>query len=573
MFNKKTVISTRFWSVFVASIFSVTSEYLLVLTDNVVAGQIVGDDAVASMTLMFPIFSFMLFIAYIISDGLVMMASYARGRNDREEVDRLFSLGIIFSIVCSLIFFTALYFLREEILAFWDVSPDLKFFAGEYYSGLIFCSLVLFLSMFNYTLFYSEGMERACVIGAGSSFAVNVILDIVLCQNFGVFGIGIATTLGNFTSVVIQTYYLTRVQKFLHFKWYWNWKKIWRGVVFSFYHSIDTLCLSILPIIVSMQVIEYFGDEKLIIVTAAINLLTLILAFYTGLIDCLQPMICQYHAENNLHSIIKTMRLGMATAILSTLIMILAGMIFANFLPLMFGVTDTKLADETAVAMRYLLPLTIFLGATQILGNYYIYIEKMNYGVTLKIFLMLILPFCATILSRYLAINIWGQFTMNMFMFSISFSFFAAFLLNYLYLKTRNGLLMIDKENLNRQISYDINTTFEEVMALTRQIDEDLTRRGVDEKTKNKITLCIEEFGLHAVERAGKNIFQLEFSILLDEKITLIIRDNGEIYDIIKTAQEKNFSFREFFIEGVTSKFILRKYTASGDENRVTLQF
>jgi len=322
-----------------------------------------------------------------------------------------------------------------------------------------------------------------------------------------------------------------------------------------------------------MQVIEYFGDEKLIIVTAAINLLTLILAFYTGLIDCLQPMICQYHAENNLHSIIKTMRLGMATAILSTLIMILAGMIFANFLPLMFGVTDTKLADETAVAMRYLLPLTIFLGATQILGNYYIYIEKMNYGVTLKIFLMLIFPFCATILSRYLAINILGQFTMNMFMFSISFSFFAAFLLNYLYLKTRNGLLMIDKENLNRQISYDINTTFEEVMALTRQIDEDLTRRNVDEKTKNKIVLCIEEFGLHAVERAGKNIFQLEFSILLYEKITLIIRDNGEIYDIIKTAQEKNFSFREFFIEGVTSQFILRKYTASGDENRVTLQF
>lgn len=573
MFDKKTVISTRFWSVFVASIFSVISESLLTLTDNVVAGQIIGDDAVAAMTLMFPIFSLTLFIAYIISDGLVMMASYARGQNDREEVDRLFSMGIISSVVCSLIFFTALYFLRDRILDFWEVSPELKFFASEYYSGIIFWSLFQFVSVFNYTLFFSEGMERACVIASSTSFAVNLTLDILLCQNFGVHGIGIATTLGAFTSVVMQTYFLKNGNNFLHFKWYWNWKKFWRGVVLSFYHTVDTLCLSILPAVISMQVIEYFGDEKLIVVTVAINLLTIILSIYTGLIDCLQPMICQYHAENNLHSIIKTMRVGMAVTVAISLIMSFAGMIFADFLPAMFGVTDTKFAAETAVAMRYLLPFAVFLGCTQMIGNYYIYIEKMHYGTVLKILLLLILPTAGIFFVGNFAQDIFGRFTINIFMLSIGVSFFAAFLLNYLYLRNRNGLLMIDKKDLNRQISYDINTTFEEVMALTRQIDEDFTIRGIDEKTKNKIVLCIEEFGLHAVERAGKNIFQLEFSILLDEKITLIIRDNGEIYDIIKTAQEKNFSFREFFIEGVTSQFILRKYTASGDENRVTLQF
>lgn len=80
MFNEKTVISTRFKSVFVASMISIVSSYILVLTDNVVAGQFVGDDAVASMTLIFPIFTMILFIAYLISDGLAMMASYAQGK-------------------------------------------------------------------------------------------------------------------------------------------------------------------------------------------------------------------------------------------------------------------------------------------------------------------------------------------------------------------------------------------------------------------------------------------------------------------------------------------------------------
>ena len=61
---------------------------------------------------------------------------------------------------------------------------------------------------------------------------------------------------------------------------------------------------------------------------------------------------------------------------------------------------------------------------------------------------------------------------------------------------------------------------------------------------------------------------------MLDKKnsATLIIRDNGEPYDIIKTANEGEFSFREFFIEGVTANVVSRNYLASGDENRVVLQ-
>ena len=78
---------------------------------------------------------------------------------------------------------------------------------------------------------------------------------------------------------------------------------------------------------------------------------------------------------------------------------------------------------------------------------------------------------------------------------------------------------------------------------------------------------------MHAVERAGEKIFQLEFSILLDEKVTVIIRDNGEKYDIIQTAQEKKFSFREFFIDGVTASFVQRSYNVSGDENKIVLSF
>lgn len=71
----KTVISTRFRSVFVASMMSMISSYILILTDNVVAGQVVGDNAVVAMTLIFPIYTLLLFISYVIANGLAMLAS------------------------------------------------------------------------------------------------------------------------------------------------------------------------------------------------------------------------------------------------------------------------------------------------------------------------------------------------------------------------------------------------------------------------------------------------------------------------------------------------------------------
>ena len=59
---------------------------------------------------------------------------------------------------------------------------------------------------------------------------------------------------------------------------------------------------------------------------------------------------------------------------------------------------------------------------------------------------------------------------------------------------------------------------------------------------------------------------------MLDDKTTLIIRDNGKPYDILKDTQESKSSFGKFLIEGKTSN-IVSQYFASGDENRVLLQF
>ena len=221
--------------------------------------------------------------------------------------------------------------------------------------------------------------------------------------------------------------------------------------------------------------------------------------------------------------------------------------------------------------MRFFLPFTTFLGLTLMLANYYIYIEDMNFGALIKIILLLILP--------YIAMNIGEQFSLNIFWLSVGGSFAVSFLLNLILTKfygRRNNILLIDERKLNCQLSYDVNTTFDEVMNLTHRADEDLKNFGVTKSLRNKIVLFIEEIGLHAVERVSEEPFQLEFSILFEEDnfehATMIVRDNGKPYDIVKTANNEKFSFREFFIESITATVANRNFIASGDENRMTLR-
>ena len=398
----KTVIGKRFKSVFTASLASMAITYILMLTDNVVAGQFVGDEAVAAMTLVEPILTLIFFLSYMVADGLAMMFSYAICRNDQLKANQLFSMGMICSVVMGVVVTIILVVFRTEILSMWEISPELMNYAVDYYRGLMFVALPCILNIYFYTIYVAEGEEDICVRASIAMFVVNVVLDILLGYKIGVIGIGIATVLGNLVSFLWHVPYLFSPKCQLRFVKYWNGKEFWQGIFYSWYHSMDTLCLSLLPVIFAEYVIFQFSEREIIVVTVIINMRTLLIAFYTGIVDCLQPMVCQYHAEKALHSVRKTMHLGISSTIGLTVILIIFAFIFAEFLPGMFGVArEDQLYSDCIWAIRIFMPFTLFMGVTLMLSNYYIYIERLNLGAAIKFLVLLVLPSAGMFLGTF----------------------------------------------------------------------------------------------------------------------------------------------------------------------------
>lgn len=525
----KTVISKRFKSVFVASIASMSISYVLILTDNVVAGQFVGEEAVAAMTLVSPIMTLIFFLSYMVADGLAMMFSYAMGKSDRQKANELFGMGVTCSVVTGAVVTFVLVVFQTEILSIWEISPELMSYAVDYYHGLMFVALPCILNIYFYTIYIAEGEEDICVKASIAMFFVNVILDLVLGYFIGVIGVGIATTIGNLVSFLFHVPYLFSAKCQLRFVKYWDWKEFAQGIFYSWYHSMDTLCLALLPLIFSAYVIYQFGEAELIVVAVIINMLTLLIAIYTGIVDCLQPMICQYHAENALHSVRKTMRLGIRYTISVTLVLIAFSFVFAEFLPILFGVEQTEqLYSECVTAVRIFMTFTVFLGVTLMFGNYYIYIKRLNLGALIKALLLLILP------SLGMFAGVFGLWQMWI---GVGVSFIVALLINWLI--TRRNFLLTDADALAAQFSFDTENNLEHLAALRS---------------------ALVEFGLKNTERvealfreycARDERFQLEITITGG---TIIFRDNGKPQ--LERAADKNY-----IISGDENKLLMREET------------
>ncbi len=546
----KTVIGERFRAVFTASIASMAIAYVLLLTDNIVAGQFVGDEAVAAMTLVAPIMTLIFFLSYMVADGLAMMFSYAKGNNDRRKANELFGMGTEVSVAAGIIVTLVLVVFREEILSLWKISPQLMTYAVDYYRGLMFVALPCMLNIYFYTIYVAEGEENICLKASIAMFVVNMAGDILLGYKFGLLGIAIATTVGNLVSFLYHVPYLFSKNCQLRFVRYWNGEEFWRGIFYSWYHSMDTLCLALLPVIFSAFVIFRFGEQHLIIVTVIVNMITLLIAIYTGIVDCLQPMVCQYHAEGALHSVRKTMHLGITSTIAVTAVLILFSFVFAEVLPGLFGVApEEKLYSEAVYAVRIFMPFTIFLGVTLMFANYYIYVERLNLGALIKFLLLLVLPSAGLIAGFFGIKFLWA---------GVGFSFIVALILNRLITRNKFGLLLIDPKIFSRQFSFDTTAAPENLPALTSELEKFFSRIKFDDERKIFLmTLTEKIFNVYATR--NKN-FQLEVSIIPDgDEMILIFRDNGEPVNpseqfgrLLDNVREKN-------------------YITGGDENKLVI--
>lgn len=568
---KKNFISEKFKSIFLVSTLSMLVEYIVMLSDNVIAGNLVGERAVAAITLVGPAFSISVFFSFLVSQGTIILMAFAVGEGDREKANRYFSQGLIlcFAVGAGL---TVLFLLfREEVFRLGHVSQEVAAYAAQYYRYLCFIPLLQALNALFYGVVLNEGGERICMISSAAQVGGNIAMSLLLCSQMGVAGVSLASVLSNVLADAILCLQFFQKQNQLRFTWYCRLRSVLSMLKYSVNDSFRYLYLAAFQVSLNLFLVYRFGDNALITAAVILNLLNLMLSAFDGIGEGMQVLVNVYRGEKNQRGIFRSMRLGIFVSAAEGLTVTAALLLLSGQIPRLFGVKEGALLSQTQTAVCIYALSAVFISIGILLSAYYCFIDEIKLSLALSFLLLLFFPIlCAVVFG-----GLWG---LTGVWIGLAISSAAALAAGFLLVggKCRDGKkvfpLLLDQEVLENQAAFDVPGTQDGVMELVGLLGRELTERGAQVRTKFRIELITEETGMLAVGKNPEHDFRIEASLLFDDGVTLVLRDNGQNYDV--TEENKDLtSMQEYAADRIIGSHKEKKYMLTSGYNRTVFRF
>ncbi len=271
------------------------------IVDGIFVGQYVGEMALASLNIIWPVFSLVLGVTIALaSGGGVRCAAYLGKRNiqaARGIYTKVMLAGFIFAMVTSLL----CYFFSLEISLALGANDTLLSNSVIYLETIsYFFPAMIMAYIISYFLRVDERPNLASW-GFVLAAITNVILDYILVAHLslGIFGAALATGISNTMALLVYLlgYIFSNNPKQLHFtrqkgSWLEILQSIWNGIS----EMINEISTGFVVILINISIMRLLGPTGVAAFTiiSYVNWFCLMLAY--GVSDSLSPLVSANHA-------------------------------------------------------------------------------------------------------------------------------------------------------------------------------------------------------------------------------------------------------------------------------------
>ena len=173
----------KFYSLLAAATLEMTVDYLVRLSDNIIAGNMLGEDALAGIGLVSPVMSVLSFLAVMASVGTSLCYVRAVGSFERERAHGFFSQGIVLAFLFGTLLCAVSFPAQNMLFGSLDAQAEsIAVYAQDYYR---FYRLSMFVFLLSYVLaafVFADGDETLCMVANIAPICVNIVCSIVLCH-------------------------------------------------------------------------------------------------------------------------------------------------------------------------------------------------------------------------------------------------------------------------------------------------------------------------------------------------------------------------------------------------------
>lgn len=317
----------------IPSVVSLVFLGLQTIIDGVVLGNVVGANALASVSLMLPCYSFMAAVAIVIGVGCQTMISIRLGEQDRPGANDALTSAFIFLAGFTVTVSVLLFAFSSEIIVLLGANEVLLGDALGYLRSIVpFFPLITVMFFANYVLRSMGHPVYAMFIMTGT-MVMNIVLDLffVAGLHMGTVGAGLATGLAFTVGAIFSLPFIWRKESLLsvtrgRFKGRLVWQMFYNGSsegLSEISSGISTLCFN-------LAIIKYLGEIGVAAFTAINYVFFIGITVFLGISDGIIPIISYNFGADRWDRIKKVLRLAVKTNFIIGAVLFLTLFVFGE---------------------------------------------------------------------------------------------------------------------------------------------------------------------------------------------------------------------------------------------------
>ncbi|MBQ7190701.1 MAG: hypothetical protein IJR99_14930 [Kiritimatiellae bacterium] len=558
-----TFATTKFRAFLPAATFAMAAEFLMGLSDSVICGHILGENGLSAVNLMQGVFEVVTFVGMMAAVGTSVLFATELGALHVRRARGFFTLGLLASVIFGLLVVVLLAVARTPVIVSFGASPEVSALASSYWLWFLPAAMLEPVAFFLGTMCYTDGDARLSFFSYMAQLGGNCLMSIPLTMAYGAAGCAVGSGLGLFLAIIVLLFHFRRRGCMLGFSRHFRFSDLVRISRTSLGDASKNIGKAILMFALNAYVISHFGSDALPILAVVVMTIG-ISEVFNGVANAAQPLASVYVGERNTVLTKRIMRVALATSLLeggSVMLLLLA---FPKLMLLLAGIGNPSMVPEASLAVRLASFSLPGLALVLLFNSYYVFIGREGLSTALTLLSVLVAPlvFFPVFGSVWGARGVWLACGIAP---GVSFGFFALYLLVYRGRRRFPYLLPGDREAFIHV--FDLELEPDAVCDTSANVESYLRQRGIDRLRASKAALLVEEALMVVHDRNSGRRIKAEVTVDLNEGLTLILRDDGEIFDITD-SDARISSLRSYLVSNLMTVIPNRRNLTTTGFNR-----
>ncbi len=327
------------------------------VVDRIFIGQYAGEDALAGLTISFPIMMILFAFASLIGAGGAALISIRLGEKDEEGASHVFGNSLSFGLIVTIITLVIVSINLKGLFGIFGATDDVLVYATTYMSIIIGGFVFQMISFILNNTVRTEGLPLLSMVAMIASALTNIALDFVFIGllRMGVAGAAYATIAGQFVGLSILLSFYLRGKSSLHIRikdFLPDFKVISHIITIGFATFVSTIGTSVAMTFLNISLGKYGGTAAITSMGAINSLYTFFIMPIMGIMQGMQPIIGYNHGAKLKDRVNQTLKLGVMIGVGFSSVVFLLLQLFPEIFITMFLKTGSSTVDVAVNGLR-----------------------------------------------------------------------------------------------------------------------------------------------------------------------------------------------------------------------------